>query len=199
MAQSEATAYLMGEFFLERATTGRDVRPVGNAVDYACPHGVYACAGVDRWCAIAAVGDDAWQRLRVLLGWPDEHRLATLAGRVAARAELDAKVEEWTRSRSPEEVAAALQGAGISAMAVQNGDDHRADSHLARRHALVNVKHRELGPMRHSGNPLRMSRTRMARPTPAPLLGEHTEEVLTGLLGLSRWEVRDLVAAGVCR
>jgi len=199
MAQTEATAYLMGELYLEGAATGREVRPAGNAVEYACPHGVYPCAGVDRWCAIAVVGDEAWQLLRFRLGWPDERRLAALEGRLAARAELDTRLAGWTRSRSAEEVAAELQAAGVSAMMVQNGDDHRGDPHLARRGALVPLEHPELGRARYSANPLRMSRTRMARPRPAPLLGEHTEEVLTRLLALSRQEVRDLVATGVCR
>jgi benzylsuccinate CoA-transferase BbsF subunit len=199
MSQSEATAYLMGEFYLEGTATGREARQAGNAVDYACPHGVYPCAGVDRWCAIAVVGDGAWQRFRARVGWPDETRLATLQGRLAARAALDSRVADWTRSRSPEEASTILQEARVSAMTVQNGDDHRDDPHLARRRALVSVKHYELGWIKHSGNPIRMRQTRVARPAPAPLLGEHTEGVLTRVLGLSKQEVRGLVAAGVCR
>ena len=60
VAQTETVAYLMGEFYLERALTLQPTRQRGNAVDYACPHGVYPCAGDDRWCAIAVVGDDTW-------------------------------------------------------------------------------------------------------------------------------------------
>src|SRR5262249_23556655 len=145
-SQCEAAAYLMGEFYLEGPLTGVPAAPHGNAVPYACPHDVYPCAGDDRWCAIAVVGDDAWQRFRACLGLPAEPTLATLAGRLAARAELDVRVAEWTRAREPEVAAAALQAAGVSAMAVQSGDDHRADEHLAARDAIETVFHPEIGP-----------------------------------------------------
>src|SRR5262249_40440350 len=62
LAQTEATAYLLGEFYLEAVATGRPVAQLGNAAPHACPHGVYPCAGRDRWCAIAVVGDAAWER-----------------------------------------------------------------------------------------------------------------------------------------
>jgi crotonobetainyl-CoA:carnitine CoA-transferase CaiB-like acyl-CoA transferase len=199
MAQTEAAAYLLGEFYLQGPVTGRPAAPQGNAVEHAVPHGVYPCAGADRWVAIAVADAAAWNRFAACLGWTPPPHLATLAGRVAARAEIDARVAEWTRGRSAEDAAAALQAAGVSAMPVQDPDDHRADPHLAARGAIVTVEHPEVGPERHSGNPLRMSATRLATAGAAPLLGQHTEEVLVGLLGLGREEVARLVEEGVCR
>jgi benzylsuccinate CoA-transferase BbsF subunit len=199
MAQTEAAAYLLGEFYLEGPCTGTPARPNGNVVPYASPHGVYPCAGDDRWCAIAVVGDDAWARLRGCLGWPDDPTLATLAGRVAARAALDARLAEWTRGRSAEDAAATLQAAGVSAMPVQNPDDLRADPHLAARGSLVTVEHPEIGPERHVANPIRFGRTPKAPERPSPCLGEHTEAVLRRVLGLSAAEVAALVEEGVCR
>src|SRR5262249_43567023 len=70
MAQSETAAFLMGEVYLEQPCTGRPAAPSGNAVPYACPHGVYPATGDDRWIAIAVVGDDAWRRFFAALGWP---------------------------------------------------------------------------------------------------------------------------------
>jgi crotonobetainyl-CoA:carnitine CoA-transferase CaiB-like acyl-CoA transferase len=199
MAQTEACAYLLGEFYLEGACTGRPATARGNTVEYAAPHGVYRCQGDDRWVAIAVVGDAAWERFTRCLGWVQESALTTLAGRLAARAEIDARVEAWTSERSAEEATATLQAAGVSAMIVQNPDDHRADPHLAARGALVTVTHAEIGPERHIGNPVRMSRTQLITAGPAPLLGEHTEAILTGLLGLSRAEIAQLIETGVCR
>jgi crotonobetainyl-CoA:carnitine CoA-transferase CaiB-like acyl-CoA transferase len=199
MSQAEAAAYLVGEAYLEEASTRAKAAPRGNGVEYACPHGVYPAAGNDRWCAIAVVGDDAWERFARCVGWDPEPRLATLAGRVAARAEIDARVAAWTRERDPEGAAAALQAAGVSAMAVQHGDDHRADAHLAGRRGIVTVDHPEIGPERHAGNPLRFSRTPLAPATPAPCLGAHTAEVLSRVLGLGREEIDRLVAEDVCR
>ncbi len=199
MSQAETAAYLIGEFYLEGPCTGGRAAQRGNAVLYACPHGVYPSAGEDRWVAIAVVGDEAWERFRAAVGWPSEPGLASLAGRLAAAADLDRRVAEWTGARGAEEAAATLQAAGVSAMPVQNGDDHRADPHLAARGALVTVQHPEIGPERHSGNPIRLSRTPLAPPAPAPRLGADSEDVLTRVLGLSRAEVARLAEDGVVR
>jgi benzylsuccinate CoA-transferase BbsF subunit len=105
----------------------------------------------------------------------------------------------WTRARGPEEAAAILHAVGISAMLVQGPEEHRADLHLAARGAFVTVVHPEAGAARHTANPIRMSRMRMAPATPAPGLGAHTAEVLTSVLEFAESEVEALVAQGVCR
>ena len=107
-------------------------------------------------------------------------------------------VGAWTRTRSADEAASSLQAAGVSAMAVVSGNDLRADEHLAERRALVTLHHLEMGEERHSGNPLRMSRTPLATPRPAPRLGEHSQEVLARWLGIDEPAVAELVATGVC-
>jgi crotonobetainyl-CoA:carnitine CoA-transferase CaiB-like acyl-CoA transferase len=199
MSQAESAAFLVGEFYLEEALLGRSVGPRGNDVDYAAPHGVYPAAGEDRWLAIAVVGDDAFARFAEALGWSDAKRFATLESRLEARRELDERVAEWTRTRDAEEAAALLQKAGISAMPVQNGLDHRADPHLTERRALVAVDHPPIGEEWHAGNPIRMSRTPTVTTGAAPNLGAHTEEILARDLGLSRDEISALVDSGVCR
>jgi crotonobetainyl-CoA:carnitine CoA-transferase CaiB-like acyl-CoA transferase len=199
MAQTEVAAYLLGEFYLEGPCTGRPPAPQGNSVEYAVPHGVYPCAGEDRWCAIAVVGDECWRRFLVCVGWPPNPGWATLEGRLAGRVDIDARVAEWTRAREPEAVAATLQAAGVSAFAVLSPDDSRADPHLAARRAIVTVEHPEIGAERHIGNPVRMSRTHLVTAGAAPLLGADTEEVLTRVLGLTPRDVEQLGADGVCR
>ncbi len=199
LAQTEAAAYFLGEFYLEGPCTGRQPRQQGNAVDYAVPHGVYRCAGDDRWVAIAVVGDAAWGRFVGCLGWSVPPAWATLDGRLAARAEIDERVTAWTSGQDPEAAAAALQAAGVSAMSVQHAVDHRSDPHLAARGGLVTVTHPEIGEEQHCANPLRPSRIRLRAAGRAPLLGEHTAAILTGVLGFTPAEVESLVAEGVCR
>jgi crotonobetainyl-CoA:carnitine CoA-transferase CaiB-like acyl-CoA transferase len=199
LAQIEGGAYLLGEFYLQTPCTGEPPAPRGNAVEYAVPHGVYPCAGDDRWVAIAVVDDDGWQRFTRCLGWLHEPQLDRLAGRLAARTDIDARIANWTRTRNAEDVAAALQAAGVSAMPVMSPDDLRADTHLMERGAIVTVQHPEIGAERHSGNPIRMSRTQLVSAGAAPLLGQHTEEVLTSILGLARKDVAELVETGACR
>jgi benzylsuccinate CoA-transferase BbsF subunit len=199
LAQTEACAYLLGEFYLEGPLTGRPVRARGNVVEYACPHGVYPAAGDDRWIAIAVVGDDAWEAMRRVLGWPYDERLATHGGRLADREALDARVAAWTRARTAEEASGLLQAAGVSAMPAQTPVDHRLDPHLAARGALVMVNDPEVGPVHHVRNPIRLERTPLVAARPAPRLGADTEDVLVRIVGLAREEVADLVAQGVCR
>ncbi|HLK11031.1 MAG TPA: CoA transferase [Candidatus Binatia bacterium] len=199
LAQTEAAAYLLGEFYLEEPCTGHPVVQRGNAVPYACPHGVYSSRGDDRWVAIAVVGDDAWERFRAALGWDAEARLTTLSGRLAARAELDARIGAWTRERTAENAASLLQTARVSAFPVQGPDDHRADPHLLGRGALVRIEDPEVGSVLHVANPLRFSDMPVAPARPAPRLGADTEAVLVEVLGLEPAEVRRLVAEGVAR
>jgi crotonobetainyl-CoA:carnitine CoA-transferase CaiB-like acyl-CoA transferase len=199
MAQTEVAAYLGGEYYLQGPCADQPPAQRGNAADYAVPHGVYPCAGDDRWCAIAVVGDGTFERFAHCLGWAMEPHLATLEGRRLVEVELDARITEWTRVRKPEEVAETLQAAGVSAVPVQNAEDHRADPHLAARRAIVTVEHPEVGPERHIGNPLRMRGSRLVTAGAAPLLGVDTEDVLTRVLGLSRQDVERLVSEGVCR
>ncbi|HJQ84252.1 MAG TPA: CoA transferase, partial [Candidatus Binatia bacterium] len=97
------------------------------------------------------------------------------------------------------DAAATLQTAGVSAMAVQNGEDHRADAHLATRGGIVTVEHPEIGSERHSGNPIRFAAAPLAAPAPAPCLGADTEDVLRRVLGLDADEVAKLVTDAVCR
>ncbi|HSP99034.1 MAG TPA: CoA transferase [Candidatus Dormibacteraeota bacterium] len=198
MAQTEAAAFLIGEQYLLSTCTGAPPRQLGNAADDAVPHGVYPAAGNDQWVAVAVASDAAWQRLARCCGWADDPALATLAGRLAARAAVDARLAEWTHTRDAETAATTLQAAGVSAMAVLGPDELRSDPHLLARNAIVTVEHPEIGPERHIGTPLRLSLSPLATAGPAPLLGADTEDVLVRVLGLSREEAQQLIADGVC-
>jgi len=198
MAQTEAAAFLLGEFYLEAPLTGRPAAPHGNRAAYACPHGVYPAAGEDRWVAIAVVGDGAWERFRKRLGWRSDPALAKLPGRLAAQAEIDRRIAAWSSRRSARQIAEALQLIGISALPVEAPEDQRDDPHLAARGAFVTLEDPEIGPVQHVANPIRLSRARLATLGPAPRLGADTEDVLTGILGLKRAVVRRLIASGVC-
>jgi crotonobetainyl-CoA:carnitine CoA-transferase CaiB-like acyl-CoA transferase len=199
MSQAESAAYLLGDVYLHRATCDASPTPDGNTAPYAAPHGVYPCAGDDRWIAIAVVTDDEWQRFRDLASWPDDPKLRTLADRKAAGSGLDDRVATWTRAQRAEHLAEALQNAGISAMPVMNGDDHRADPHLASRAAIATVDHPEIGPERHIDNPIRFTSIPRTPAGRAPLLGEHTHDVLKRWLDLDADALASALADGTCR
>ena len=199
MSQSEAAAFLLGHFYLQEPCTGRPVVQQGNASADVCPHGVYRAGGENRWVAVAVADDAAWVRFCGVVGWKPEARFAAVAGRLAARDEIDARVAAWTALHGPEDVAARLQAAGVSAFPVQDPDDHRADAHLAARHALVTLDDPEVGDVLHVANPLRLSGTPMLPAAPAPRLGADTADVLARWLGLAPEEIGRLVDEGTCR
>jgi crotonobetainyl-CoA:carnitine CoA-transferase CaiB-like acyl-CoA transferase len=198
MAQTEVSAYLVGELYLEAARAGSDPAPLGNAHPAAAPHGVYPSAGEDSWVAIAVMTDDEWQRLCKAVGW-ESTELPTAASRLAARAELDERLASWTRARTNAEAAELLQWQGVSAMPVMGPIDQHADPHLTERGFIVRLEHPEAGEETHVGNPIRFSRTVQRTAQSAPCLGAHTEEVLTTVLGLSPEDVAELIEQGVCR
>ena len=199
MAQTEAAAYLMGEVFLDAARTGDERAECGNESLSAAPHGVYPCAGDDRWIAVAVNDDAAWRGLVRGLGWVDDPSLATVCARIDARSHIDQALATWTATRDADDAAAHLQSHGVSAMKVMGPDDHHADPHLRVREFIVELDHPEVGVEHHVGNPLRMTRTAQRVAAAAPCLGADTHSVLGSVLGLSSEEVDDLIARGICR
>jgi benzylsuccinate CoA-transferase BbsF subunit len=200
LAQYETALYFFLPGVMDYAINGREPKRNGNACPYAAPHGVYACKGVDRWCAIAVLNDDQWASLCNVLGKPEyvpDSRFDTMVHRKAHEKELDALIEGWTIERTPEEVMTVLQIAGIPAGIVENPGDVFSDPQLRHRGLFWPINHSEIGLFNHLGASFQMSETPAQPRTPSPLLGEHNEYVLTKILGKSDEEFLDLLTAGV--
>jgi benzylsuccinate CoA-transferase BbsF subunit len=91
-----------------------------------------------------------------------------------------------------------LQTRGVAAGVVQTAKDLiEEDAQLAHRKHWIALEHKEMGTTLYNAPPIRLSRTPASLRRPAPLLGEHTEEVCLGLLGMTRLQFDDLRASGV--
>jgi len=106
LAQLETVASVLGPVLLDRALHGGASVPAGNASQEApgAPHGVYPCAGEERWLAITVFTDAEWERFAGALGgaaWTRDARFATRAGRVRHAAELDRHAPASRRGWSP--------------------------------------------------------------------------------------------------
>src|SRR5215468_5579040 len=126
LSQFETISSVVGPALLDVLVNGAAVSPFGNRSQEApaAPHGVYRCAGTDRWCAVTVFGDSEWQGFCRALGdpaWTKDPRFATLAGRLEHQEALDRRVEEWTRQHAPEDVIRLLQQAGVAAGVVADG------------------------------------------------------------------------------
>jgi len=201
-AQIETGASLLGPYYLDYIVNGRNPEPAGNRRPGAAPHGAYPCAdGPERWCAISVEGQEEWERFCKAIGDPDwcrDPRFATPLGRERHGEELDRLVGEWTHHHTGQEVMACLQAAGVAAAPIQDVEDmFQRDPHLKARGLLVELNEPEMGPVVTEYPPVRLSETPPQIHTPAPLMGEHTEQVMRELLHLGDDEIEDLKAQGV--
>lgn len=200
LAQLESTANAIGPALVAVAA-GHRVERAGNTDPVAAPHGVYPCAGPDRWIALAVRTDREWRGLSQVLarpGWGRDPAFATAARRRARRTELDAAIGQVTREWEAEKLADALAEVGVPASPVQDADDllHR-DPQLRARGHFVRLDHPVMGRSVYSGIPYRLSSTPGHLRSPAPLLGADTHDVCTELLGVSEPEYARLAKEGV--
>lgn len=202
VSQIETAVYSLSEMMLRHSATGESMGRAGNRSEYAAPHGVYPCLGDDRWIALAIFSDLEWKLLRRLMGNPpfgQDPRFATVAGRLAHADELDVELARWTSQHDASALAERLQAAGVEAGAVQDLADLNRDPQLAHRGHFRSLRHAHLGELRFEHSAFRLSESPPALRTPGPNLGEHTREVLSGILGLPAAEIERLAAAGVLR
>jgi benzylsuccinate CoA-transferase BbsF subunit len=187
LGQSEATAFMIGASLMEAAASAKDPEPIGNASFAVAPHDCYRCAGVDRWCVIAAESEAQWVALAEILGPSVERdgRFKTNADRLEHRAELNAIIAQWTADKDPFEVRDRLQSAGVPSGVVQTGQDLCNDPHLQARGFVVAVENPRLGRVVLPNFPLQFKNSRLTRRWEFPVLGRDTEDVLRHVVGYS--------------
>ena len=200
LRQFESTVNYLGVAALDYSVNRRVQTRNGSRSPNAAPHGVYRCAGDDRWCAITVMNEAQWDGLCRALGRPDwvaDARFATLEARKANEPALDGMLEQWTSQGEAGEVMRLLQQAGVPAGVVQHaGDLMDHDPQMAHRGFYVELDHPEIGPMRHEAFSFRLSATPGRLRAPAPLLGQHTDFVLQEILGLPESEVNQAIVNG---
>lgn len=199
MAQTEPTTALLGPAFLNVSASQAVGNRRGNHhLDYA-PHGVYPCHGDDKWIALAAGTEDQWRGLCDVLGsglaeaWHDPEV------RRRDRDRLDADVAKRTASWDALELMHALQAQEIAAGAVLNPGEVVEDPQLRHRRHWEYLDHPEMGTSLYNAAPYRFSGFPNALRSPAPLLGQHTLEICTNLLGLTPAQIERYEADGVFR
>ena len=180
---------------LEHAAYGYRMERQGNRGSAAAPQGVYST--VDHaWLALAVGTDDQWQALCQILGiaeLADDVSLARAPGRHAAHDRIDSAVARWSAGQTLAEALGELRRAGVPAEAVASAYEIDQEPQMISRGFWEEVSHPVVGTYRYPGWPMRLSGgpDRWYR-RPAPLLGQHNQEVLRGLLGLTDHELASL-------
>ena len=145
---------------------------------------VRAAGEAEAWLAVALDDDAAWPALSRTIGRDDlgaDPALAGLAGRKAREDELEAAVAAWARTLAPAAAGGALQRAGVTAAPVLATSQLCADLHLAASEFWVLQHRRYVGDHLTPHAPFRFDGARPLIRRPAPVLGEHTDEVLLEL------------------
>lgn len=195
LSQVESTANFVGPSITEASMLNREPEHSGNRSRRDAPHNVFAGSAQDDWCAIAVESDAEWLALAAAMGRQDlaaRPDLRTASGRLAAVDEIEAVVASWCAVRSAAKAAQELQTAGVPAARVSSARDLvESDTQLVARGFWQHLDHPEMGPSLFTSPPFRLDdeRVELVRP---PLFGEHTEQVLTGALGMSREEIAAL-------
>jgi crotonobetainyl-CoA:carnitine CoA-transferase CaiB-like acyl-CoA transferase len=185
----------MLDYFVNRRVQLRN----GNVSAEHAPHGVYRCAGEDRWIAMACATEAQWEGLCAAAGhseWKADPRFATFAARQANHEALDAAIAEWTAAQEVNVVERILQGAGVPAHRAVSSEDALLDTQLLFRKHFIEVKHLELGPVRVESSRMRFSRTPAETTGSGPIFGEHNDQVLQDILGMDDEEIIELVESG---
>jgi crotonobetainyl-CoA:carnitine CoA-transferase CaiB-like acyl-CoA transferase len=203
---TEAGATLHGPAILDWSVNGRPGRRSGmpdsnrGQSPLMVPHNIYPSAGADCWVAIACRDDRDWVALAeaTRLDCAADPDLASVAGRAAREAELDAAITAWTLPLDRFDAAARLLSAGVPAAAVTRPSERiDEDPNVAAWGLWPEVDHPAIGRVRVDGLPVHLSETDWEIDAAAPLLGQHNDVVYGDILGLSSKEIDGLRDLGV--
>ncbi|MBN8987172.1 MAG: CoA transferase [Rhizobiales bacterium] len=200
LAQIECMMPFAAPWIIAHSIDGKEPVKYGNRHPDLVPHGCFPCAGTDNWIMVAVSSDAMWPRLAKLLGradWATDAWLKTAVGRRAIESQIEAAITAWTSARHPEEAMAAMQAAGIASGVARLPIDLLRDPQLQARGFIQQVDRAFIGKHPQPSMPFREG----AKPFPIrrapPTLGEHNQEILGGLLGLSSAEIEQLTREGI--
>jgi benzylsuccinate CoA-transferase BbsF subunit len=187
-----AISTFMGTEVLDYTVNGRVTGRIGNRSPQAAPYGSFPCLGDDYWLALAVETDEQWLALRRVMGdpeWSRSDRFEGMAARLGNVGELEERVSAWTRSQSPHELVERLQAERVPSAVVYKSSDLFDDPQLTHRNHFRTLDHAEIGAVGYNGPAHELSETPAVLRWAAPLLGEHTDYVMTEILGYSPAEV----------
>jgi benzylsuccinate CoA-transferase BbsF subunit len=122
--------------------------------------------------------------------WATAPKLATLAGRLQHQEEMDEGIEAWSMTLDKYELTERCQAAGVRALPVQSSEDRvEHDPQLRHRQMYLEMEHPALGVRQIQNAPFKLSETPALNHLPSPLIGQHTREIVEGLLGFSHKEL----------
>jgi crotonobetainyl-CoA:carnitine CoA-transferase CaiB-like acyl-CoA transferase len=177
--------------------TGESPGPTGSAHLLAAPYQAFRAS--DGWVNIGGANQGNWERIAIALGhpeWREDPRFATNTARIAHREVLVAAMNEIVATRGKAEWIAIFDEAGVPVGPVHTIGEALTHPQTLARDMVVDLVHPQAGPTKALGCPIHFSKTPTRIDRPAPMLGEHSRELLREY-GYSDAEIEAFLAAGV--
>ena len=160
--------------------------------------GTFRCR--DGYVSFLPLGPRMWPNIAQMIGQPElreDPRFITTQDRSENRLELEMIFQEWLDQHTRMEVFDAAQKAGIPGGPVLEALEAADNEHFRERDYFQRIEHPDYGTHSYTGLPFRLSDAEISPPSPAPRPGQHSREVLTGLLDISDDELATLIESGV--
>jgi benzylsuccinate CoA-transferase BbsF subunit len=200
LSQVESTVSILAPQLLEYQLTGHVPERAGNHAPGRRVHAVLPCAGDDHWIAVEARTDEEWRGFCAVLAEVGGDDMASKLSALESYQRAD-EIEQLaatvTRQADPFELMDRLQDRRVPSGVVLKGSDLLADKRLRARGHFWALPHEEMGTLDYNGPAYRFEKTPSRLTSAAPLLGEHTDEVMREVLGLTDEEIAAYHEAGV--
>jgi formyl-CoA transferase len=195
----EAVLAVMESLISEYDLAGFVRERTGAITPNVAPSNVYPTA-TGQGILIAANHDSIFRRLAELMGEPglaDDPRFRSHSARGNHQEELDEVISRWSLEKDPEELVDSLNAAGVPAGMMYRAPEMLRDPHFNARGSIVRVPDPKFGTVPMQNVVPRLSESPGTVAWTGPKLGEHTREVLSGLVGMSDEEIEGLQRLGV--
>lgn len=197
LSQAEASISFLAPSVLDYTVNGNEAERPGNRHPSMAPHLVAPAAGDDKWVAIACQNDAKWRTLCSVMGFDGEFPDLDLPQRKAREDEIEGLIAAWTANRERSQIQDVLQDAGVACHQLQSSADLPDDPQLVHRNHYLSAAHAEHGEIAIEGPRFTLSRTPANVTEAGPTIGQHTFDVLLGVLGYDDEKLSELVVAGV--
>lgn len=202
IASQEAIATQIGDVFLDYILNGTVPARQGNRRDGYCPNGAFKTTGNDQWITISCTRDEEFKALAEAMGRPElaaDPRFGSYESRKANEDELENLINEWTLPQTKQKVWELLVKAGVPCAPTYNAMETATDRNCILRESCKAMEHKYMDRDYVVNTPWRwMSETPSENQRYAPILGEHTAEVLKSL-NRSGEDIEKYEKAGVIR
>ena len=171
-------------------------RQGNHASDYFV-HQVFPCKGRDQWILIQIKSEAEWESVMDMIPTLRSFSYLEPMERRAKFIEIEAVIGEWTSIGSAKDLMAALQAVCVPAAILNDVADLMEDPHLVSRGYMQFLSREFVGEQPHPSAPWRFGDAPIRISSSAPTLGQHNQDILGGLLGLSNGQIASLSRDGI--